>query len=81
LLGCSTFLLVQESSKEHTLSIARVSRRVLKTKDKAILLSFACTKESKQRKVHPSFTAIPRSLAIFLTKIFELATLKQTKIS
>jgi hypothetical protein len=39
-----------------------------------ILLSFACTKESKQRKVHLSFTAILRSLAIFLTKIFELAT-------
>ncbi|WP_109077199.1 hypothetical protein [Aggregatibacter kilianii] len=45
------------------------------------LLSFACTKESKQRKVHPNFTAYPRSFAIFLTKIFELATawLKQSE--
>ena len=29
--------------------------------------------------MHPSFTAVPRSLAIFLTKIFELATLKQNE--
>ncbi|TYB21915.1 hypothetical protein FXB85_06900 [Aggregatibacter actinomycetemcomitans] len=43
------------------------------------LLSFTCIKESKRRKVHPSFTACPRSLAIFLTKIFELATLKQSE--
>ncbi|TYB22453.1 hypothetical protein FXB85_09925 [Aggregatibacter actinomycetemcomitans] len=45
------------------------------------LLSFACPKESKQRKRHPSFTAFLRLVAIFLTLNFELATLRQAKFS
>jgi hypothetical protein len=37
------------------------------------LLFFACAKQSRQKKTHPSFTAYLHSLAIFFTKIFELA--------
>ncbi|WP_439272279.1 hypothetical protein [Lonepinella sp. BR2923] len=47
----------------------------------ATVLSFACAKESRQRKAHPDFTAFLSLFGIFLTLNFELATLRQAKFS
>ncbi len=47
----------------------------------ATVLSFACAKESRQRKAHPDFTAFLRLFGIFFTLNFELATLRHAKFS